>query len=223
MKVVIIGGGQVGTYMADLLERNKCGFTIVEEDRARVRKLREKYGEEHVVLGNGTSPTILESAGVEKADVVTCVTGYDEVNLVASTIAKFEFQAPRVIARVNNPRNSWLFNLGMGVDASVNQADIISHMVVEEMSMKSLMTLMQLSRGGYSIIQLTVQEDSSTVGKPIKDIKLPSSCLMIAIYRGETMLIPHGSTTIFPGDKIMLFSDSKAHEKLNELFGSTNV
>ena len=121
----------------------------------------------------------------------------DEVNLVASTIAKFEFQAPRVIARVNNPINSWLFNLGMGVDASVNQADIISHMVVEEMSMKSLMTLMQLSRGGYSIIQLTVQETSQAIGKAIKDIKLPSSCLMIAIYRGETMLIPHGNTTIF--------------------------
>ena len=223
MKVIIIGGGQVGTYMADLLIKNHCQFVIIEENRERVHKLRERYGEDHVLLGNGTSPTILESAECDMADVVTCVTGADEVNLVASTIAKFEFQAPRVIARVNNPVNAWLFNLGMGVDASVNQADIISHMVVEEMSMKSLMTLMQLSRGGYSIIQLTVQEQSQAVGKAIKDILLPSSCLMIAIYRGETMLIPHGNTSIFPVDKIMLFSDVKAHEKLEELFGHAKV
>ena len=223
MKVIINGGGQVGMYMADLLEKNKCEYVIIEANRERAKKLKEKYGDDHVLLGDGTSPTILESAECDKADVVTCVTGADEVNLVASTIAKFEFQAPRVIARVNNPINSWLFNLGMGVDASVNQADIISHMVVEEMSMKSLMTLMQLSRGGYSIIQLTVQETSQAIGKAIKDIKLPSSCLMIAIYRGETMLIPHGNTTIFPGDKIMLFSDSKAHEKLNDLFGSMRI
>ena len=98
------------------------------------------------------------------------MTGHDETNLVISTIAKFEFQAPRVIARVNSPKNAWLFTIGMGVDAAINQADIIGHMVVEEMSMKSLMTLMKLSRGSYSIIQLTVSDKSSTVGKQVKDL-----------------------------------------------------
>lgn len=220
MKVIIVGGGQVGSYMADLLVKNHVNFLIVEKDRQKVEQLASRYGKNCVLFGSGTSPITLASAEAEKADVVACVTGKDEVNLVASTIAKFEFQVPRVIARVNNPTNSWLYNIGMGVDAAINQADIISHMVVEEMSMKSLMTLMQLSRGGYSIIQVLVSEKSATVGQPIKDIKLPESCIMIAIYRGEDLIIPHGNTIIYPGDRIMLFSASTVHNKLNSLFGA---
>ncbi len=222
MKVIIIGGGQVGSYMADLLVKNNVSFIIIEKDPKKVSALASRYGKNCVLFGSGTSPITLASAEAEKADVVTCVTGHDEVNLVASTIAKFEFQVPRVIARVNNPTNAWLYNIGMGVDASINQADIISHMVVEEMSMKSLMTLMQLSRGGYSIIQVLVSEKSVTVGKTIKEIKLPESCIMIAIYHGEDLIIPHGNTMIYPGDKIMLFSDAKVHNELNDLFGATH-
>lgn len=220
MKVVIIGGGQVGSYMADLLARNKCDFTIIEQNRETAEKLRERFGEEVIISGSGTSPTALESAGIDKADVVACVTGRDETNLVASTISKFEFQAPRVIARVNNPHNAWLFTIGMGVDAAINQADIIGHMVVEEMSMKSLMTLMRLSRGGYSIIQLTVGEKSKAVGLSVQDIRIPNSALMIAIYRGESLIIPHGSTIIFPGDKIMFFASEKIHATLDEIFSA---
>lgn len=223
MKVIIIGGGQVGTYMADLLQKNNVNFIIIEKDAEKVSALSGRYGKNRVLFGSGTSPITLASAEAEKADVVTCVTGRDEVNLVASTIAKFEFQVPRVIARVNNPNNTWLYNIGMGVDAAINQADIISHMVVEEMSMKSLMTLMQLSRGGYSIIQLLVSEKSETVGKEIKDISLPEFCIMIAIYRGEDLIIPHGNTTIFPGDRIMFFSADSGHNELDKLFGNKTL
>jgi len=108
----------------------------------------------------------------------------------------------------------------MGVDACVNQADIIGHMVVEEMSMKSLLTLMHLSRGSYSIIQLTVSENSKAASKQVKELKIPSSAIMIAIYRGDDMVIPHGNTIIFPGDKIMFFSDEKIHSILNTIFSA---
>lgn len=219
MNVLIIGGGQIGTYMADLLVKNKIDITIVEKDRSVAQKLKERFGDDNVILGNGSSPTILESAGIDKANVVAAVTGQDEVNLVVSTIAKFEFQAPRVVAKVNNPRNAWLFTIGMGVDAAVNQADIIGHMVVEEMSMKSLMTLMRLSRGAYSIIQLTVGETAPVIGKAVKEIKIPGDALMIAIYRGDSMIVPHGATILFPGDKILFFSNEKDHLQLNSLFG----
>ncbi len=219
MNVLIIGGGQIGTYMANLLVKNKIDITIVEKDRLTVQRLKERFGEDNVVLGNGSSPTILESAGIDKANVVAAVTGQDEVNLVVSTIAKFEFQAPRVVAKVNNPRNAWLFTIGMGVDAAVNQADIIGHMVVEEMSMKSLLTLMRLSRGAYSIIQLTVGEQAPVIGKAVKEIKIPGDALMIAIYRGDSMIVPHGATILFPGDKILFFSNEKDHLQLNSLFG----
>ncbi len=220
MKVIIIGGGQIGSYMAELLAKNNCDFTIIEQDKKTYLKLVERFSNKKIILGSGTSPTILESSYIDKADVVAAVTGRDETNLVVSTLAKFEFQVPRVLAKVNNPKNAWLFTIGMGVDACVNQADIIGHMVVEEMSMKSLLTLMHLSRGSYSIIQLTVSENSKAASKQVKELKIPSSAIMIAIYRGDDMVIPHGNTIIFPGDKIMFFSDEKIHSILNTIFSA---
>ena len=182
MYVVIIGGGQIGSYMADLLKRNKLDFVVIDSIRSNIEKLLKKFGEEHVCLGDGTDPNVLASVKIETADVVACVTGRDEINLVASTIAKFEFNCSRVVARVNNPNNAWLFNVGMGVDAAINQADIIGHIVVEEMSMKNFMTLMKLSKGDHSIIQLVASENSEAAGKRIKELKLPRSVLLIAIY-----------------------------------------
>lgn len=219
MKAIVIGGGQVGTYVADLIAKNKVEVKVVDSDRDVCAKLSSRYGGENVICGSGTSPVILESAGIETADVVAIVTGSDPVNLVAATIAKFEFQTSRVIARVNSPLNSWLFNVGMGVDAAINQADIIGHMLVEEMSTKSLMTLMRMSRGSYSIVQAVVSSSSEVCGKKVKEIALPGDSLMIAIYRGETTVIPHGDTAIFPGDKIVFFAKEEEHSKLDKIFG----
>ena len=133
-------------------------------------------------------------------------------------IAKFEFQAPRVIARVNNPNNAWLFTFGMGVDASINQADIIGHLVVEEMSMKSFLTLLKLSKGGHSIVQLVANEHSLAVGKRVSELNLPKSALMIAIYHGEDLIVPNGQTMIYPGDRIMFFASDNLFKELEQIF-----
>ncbi len=223
MYVVIIGGGQIGSYMADLLKRNKLDFVVIDSIRSNIEKLLKKFGEEHVCLGDGTDPNVLASVKIETADVVACVTGRDEINLVASTIAKFEFNCSQVVARVNNPNNAWLFNVGMGVDAAINQADIIGHIVVEEMSMKNFMTLMKLSKGDHSIIQLVASENSEAAGKRIKELKLPKSVLLIAIYHGDDFVVPNGETTIFPGDRIMLFSSEGIYHELVKIFsGNAN-
>ena len=109
----------------------------------------------------------------------------------------------------------------MGVDAAINEADIIGHIVVEEMSMKNFMTLMKLSKGDHSIIQLVVNEESEAAGKKIKDLKLPKSVLLIAIYHGEDFVVPNGETTIFPGDRIMLFSSEAIYQELVRIFSGS--
>ena len=218
MYVVIIGGGQIGSYMAELLTKNNCDFRVIDSSHSNVQKLNDKFGEEHVLFGDGTDPNILDSANIEKADVVACVTGRDEVNLVCSTIAKFEFQSPRVVARVNNPKNASLFTIGMGVDAAINQADIIGHIVVEEMSMKNFMTLMKLSKGDHSIIQLQTAENSFASGKKVKDLNIPRDALLIAIYHGDELIVPNGETTIFPGDRITFFTSDKLYHELEKIF-----
>lgn len=220
MKVIIIGGGKVGAYIANLLLNNNCSVKVIENRENVLEKLKREIPEDSIVHGSGTDPEILESAGIAEADVVTAVTGADETNLVASTIAKFEFGVPRVIARVNNPQNVWLFNSGMGVDVGLNQADLMAHIVVEEMDLKNMLTLMKLNRGDYSIVQIKVDNQSETANKALKDLEIPAKAVLIAIFRGQEVIIPRGDTVINAGDNILALADKDAQIKMNALFGS---
>jgi trk system potassium uptake protein len=219
MKVIIIGGGHVGAYIAELLLKNNCSVKVIENREPVFAKLKNEIPADNILFGSGTDPDILESAGVAEADVVASVTGTDEINLVASTIAKFEFAVPRVIARVNNPKNSWMFNSSMGIDAGLNEADFMAHLVVEEMAFKNIMTLLKINKGDYSIVQMTVDVHSEAVNKTIKDLAIPANAVLIAISRGKETIIPRGDTIIYAEDNILALADEKAQMKINELFG----
>ncbi|MFA5283399.1 MAG: NAD-binding protein [Bacilli bacterium] len=220
MKVLIIGGGQVGLYIAKLLLSNNCEVKVIENRDGSVAKLKKALPEGTVVVGSGSDPNILESCGIGDADVVAAVTGADETNLVAATIAKFEFGVPRVIANVNNPSNAWLFNASMGVDVTLNQADLMAHIVIEEMDLKNMMTLMKMNHGNFSIVQVKVSANSRAVNKDIKDLDLPAQAVLFAIYRGENVLIPRGNTTICSGDDVLAFTDDEGKIRINDLFGN---
>jgi len=220
MKVIIIGGGQVGAYIANLLLSNNYSVKVIENRDVVLDKLKKQLPIENIVYGSGTDPNILEACGIADADVVAAVTGADEINLVASTIAKFEFNVPRVIARVNNPHNAWMFNASMGVDVGLNQADLMAHLVVEEMDLKNMLTLMKINHGNCSIVQVKVSNQSKAVNKEVKDLSIPEKAVLIAIYRGKDVIIPRGNTTILSGDDILAFTDADAQIKINELFGS---
>jgi trk system potassium uptake protein TrkA len=221
MKVIIIGGGQVGAYIANLLLKDNCSVKVIENREHVFAKLKNDLPMDNIVYGSGTDPNILESVGIADADVVVAVTGTDETNLVASTIAKFEFAVPRVIARVNNPKNAWMFNSSMGIDAALNQADLMAHLVVEEMALKNLMTLLKINQGDYSIVQVSVDAHSEAVNQVIKDLSIPVSAVLIAISRGKDTIIPRGDTVIYSGDSILALADEKAQVTINELFGSS--
>jgi len=220
MKVIIIGGGQVGAHIASLLLNNNCTVKVIENRENVFTKLKLELPLDNIVFGSGTDPNILEFCGIADADVVVAVTGADETNLVASTIAKFEFGIPRVIARVNNPKNTWLFNSNMGVDVGLNQADLMAHLVIEEMDLKNMLTLMKINRGDYAIVQVKVDDKSESVHKTVKDISIPAKAVLIAIYRGDKVIIPRGNTTIMGGDDILAFADVDAKVVINKIFGS---
>lgn len=220
MKIIIIGGGQVGAYIANILINNNHNVTVIENRENVFVKLKKDLPLECIIFGNGTDPNVLESAGIAEANVVAAVTGADETNLVASTIAKFEFGVPRVIARVNNPKNTWLFDAGMGVDVGLNQADLMAHLVVEEMDLKNMLTLMKINHGNYSIVQVKVDEESDAVNKAVKDLAIPVKAVLIAVYRGQNVIIPRGDTIIYGNDNILAFADTDAKAEINKLFTS---
>lgn len=220
MKAIIIGGGRVGAYLANLLISNNYSVKVIENRENVLNRLKKVLPDESIVFGSGTEPNVLEECGISGADVVAAVTGADETNLVASTIAKFEFGVPRVIARVNNPQNAWLFTPGMGVDVGLNQADLMAHLVLEEIDLKNMLTLLKISHGQYSIVQIKVSEGSGAANRLVRDLDIPGNSVLISIRRGGEVIIPKGDTVINSGDSILAFSDNSSESSLNKLFGS---
>jgi trk system potassium uptake protein TrkA len=153
--VIVVGGGKVGTYLALFLLGQQYRVKVIENRRELIPKLeaRLRPASGEVVLGSGTDPNVLEAAGIRQANVVAAVTGADEANLVVTSLARFEFGVPRTISRVNNPSNAWMFTAEMGVDVALNQADLMAHLIAEEMSLGDMMTLLKLRRGQYSLVE----------------------------------------------------------------------
>ena len=221
MKIIIVGGGQVGAYIASLHIENGNNVTVIENKERAIQSMKKNgLPDDAIMVGDGTDALVLEKAGVMNCSALVCATGLDEVNLTTAMMAKFEYDVPKVVARVNNPRNARLFNAGMGVDVKMNQADIIGHMIADEMNYHSIMTLMKLSKGEYSIVRVYVDYRSPNVDKTIAEINLPAQTVLIAIYEDDTLIIPHGETVIRAGQHILAFADETSMQELNRIFGS---
>ena len=218
MKVIIVGGGQMGTYLAALLLKNKCDVTLIENRDNVFEKLTRELPAGNILQGDGTQPAVLESAGIANADVVAAVSGADETNLVVSTITKYEFGVPRVIARVNNPKNAWLFTPEMGVDVALNQADLLAHLVVEDMDLKNMFTLLKVSHGKYSIAEVKVDARSKGAGKAVRELSIPETSVLVAITRGSDVIIPRGDTVVEGGDTVLVLASSDSKMVINRLF-----
>ncbi len=219
MKGIIVGGGQIGSYLASLLLSRGHDVKVIESREARIPALLRDLPEDAVVLGDGTDPRVLESVGIEQTDVVAAATGADETNLVVSTIARFEYGVKRVVGRVNNPKNAWLFTHLMGVDIAVNQADIIGRLAAEEMSIGDMVTLLKLHRGQYSLVERTVEPSSLVAGKNLRDLRLPLECVLVAVMRDAELLIPRGDTVLLPGDQVLAITHESQLQKLADMLG----
>ncbi len=219
MKVLIVGGGQVGAYLALLLKDRGHEVTVLEERESRVDSLKKILPENTIVFGSGTDPKTLESVGIHHTDVVAAVTGLDETNLVIATLAKLEYGVRRVVGRVNNPKNAWLFTPVMGMDAALNQADVMAHLVAEEMSMGDMMTLLKLHGGKYSLVERMIGPDSPVAGKMLHDIGLPRECGVLVIIRSSDLLIPRGDTIIEANDKLIAITHVDWLQKLDNILG----
>jgi len=203
MKVIIVGGGKVGTHLASLLLAEKHQVKVIESRIGEVAHLHQDLPAGTVVPGSGTDPMTLEAAGIRDADVMAAVTGRDEANLVATSLARFEFGVPRTIARVKDPRNGWMFSRVMGVDVCLSQADLMAHLIAEEMSLGNMMTLLKLSKGEYSLVEEKVHPAATAAGMKLMDLHLPAECILAGVIRKGRLIIPHGDTVLHPGDEVL--------------------
>jgi trk system potassium uptake protein len=219
MYVIIVGGGRTGSQLAEKLLENGHTVRLIDHRQNVLERLKHELPVEVVVAGDGSSPTTLEAAGIAHAQVLAAVTEEDEANIVIATLAKFEFAVNRVIARVNNPKNAWLFNPEMGVDVALNQADILATLIAEEMSLGDMMTLLQLRKGEYSVVEEKVHPEAVVVGKPLKEIKLPPQSRFIAILRKGILIVPDGEAILNPMDEVIALVHSSQVTTLAAMLG----
>ncbi len=218
MFVVIVGGGKTGSHLTRKLLEEGHQVRLIESRPDVLERLQEELPEGVIFIGDGSSPSVMEEAGVPQAQVVAAVTGEDETNLVVTTLARFEFHVPRTIARVNNPKNGWLFNADMGVDVSLDQTDILAKLIAEEMSLGDMFTLLKLRQGEFSVVEEKLPKGSKALGIPLKDLPLPECCVIAAVIRRGKMLIPRGNMIFEAEDEVLAVVDACAMQELKELF-----
>ena len=219
MYVIIIGGGRTGSHLASLLLAQNHEVILVEQRASVLGNLHQELPTEIIFEGDGTDPQTLEAVEIQRANVLAAVTSDDADNLVCASLARHEYKVPRIIGRVNNPRNAWLFSPDFGVDVALNQADVMAKLVEEEMSLGDMMTMLKLRRGKFSLVEEKIYPRAHAVGLAIKDLSLPHNCIISGILRHNEMMLPRGSTVLEEGDEILALVDDAAREELAKLLG----
>jgi trk system potassium uptake protein TrkA len=159
----------------------------------------------------------LREAGLEKADVVVAATGDDEDNLVVSLLAKQEFGVPRVIARVNHPKNEWMFNENWGVDVAVSTPHLITALVEEAVSVGRLVRLLQFEGGLVRLVEVTLASDAPVIDRAIKDLDIPRDATIVAVVRRDHVVMPRGDTEFEAGDEVLAMVTADSEEDVRRI------
>jgi trk system potassium uptake protein len=215
MLAVIVGGGRGGSYLAQDLQGQGYQVKVVDRRPDVVAKLRQEIDGE-VLCGDGCSPQILEQIGTAQAKLVVAMLHADEDNLVVCRLAKHQFHAPRVIARVNNPRNEWLYTKDWGVDVAISQVHLTAKVIEEEIGLGELVTLLKLNRGEAALVEMRLPEGSPALGKTIRDLQLPADTVIVSIIRDGKLVIPRGDTSLQTEDEVLAVSTVKAEPALKD-------
>lgn len=214
MNVLIVGGGKTGSFLAQRLYQEGQAVTVIEKRPEGAAGLKERLPAITVLAGDGDDPANLERAGIRSADVVVATTGEDEDNLVACLLARLEFRVRRTVARVNNPKNEWLFTPTLGVDVAVSQAHVIADLLREELAGLEVSTLMRLAGGQLALVESVVQPTSRRVGRALGELELPANTAVVAIVRGAGVLTPRPDLTLQGGDRVIALTQPSQRQPL---------
>jgi trk system potassium uptake protein TrkA len=217
MFVLIAGGGRTAARLASLLINQNYKVRLVENRRNLLGLLHQELPTEVIYEGNPVDPSILEAAGIREVHAVAAVTSDDSTNLAICFLSKAMFEVPRTIARVNNPNNAWLFNEKFDVDVALNSADVLAHLIEEEMSLGDMMTLFKIRRGRYAVVEEKVPAGAKAIGVPLKDMDLAKHCVIAAIIRDGKMTLPRGDSTLQQDDEIIAVASPEGAQKLADL------
>jgi len=214
MKALVIGGGKVGYFLVKTLMEHKIKVTLIEKDRDRAELLSKELNIE-VLCGDGSDITILQDADIQHSEIVAAVTGSDEENLVICQIVKVSFGKSKTIARINNPKNIKMFKQ-LGVDKTVCSTEVIAAMITNEMTSDTVKLIQSFDNGKMVLAEVLIYVKHPWVNKAIKDIKLPTSLVLISVIRGTEVIFAKGDTLIQKDDIVMTIGNHEAIDHLRE-------
>lgn len=211
MKTIIVGGGKVGYYLSKTLLERDYDISMVEIDRDVCQSFANML-DVSVVCGDGTSRRALEKADAEHCETIVAVTGKDEVNLIVCQIAKQVFNVPKTIAKVNNPKNVEAMK-SMGIDRIISGTESIIKIMEREVDTSRIKELLPLNNGKAAVFEIIIPENYIYDGKMLCDLRIPESCNIISITRGDEFIIPRGKTRLLSNDVLLVVSAfSEANE-----------
>lgn len=215
MKVAIGGAGAVGRSIARELVENGHEITLIERNAEHIDI--DAIPAAHWRLGDACELSLLESVGLEEFDVVIAATGDDKANVVLSLLAKTEFAVPRVVARVNDPRNEWLFDEAWGVDVAVSTPRMLASLVEEAVAVGDLVRLMAFRKGQANLVEITLADDTPWGGKPVRKLELPRDAALVAILRGNRVIVPQDDEPLEGGDELLFVTAPEVEGELRSL------
>jgi trk system potassium uptake protein len=212
MRVAIAGAGAVGRSIAGELIDNGHQVLLIE-------RYASSFDPQSVegadwVHADACELASLEAAGLQTCDVVIAATGDDKVNLVVSLLAKTEFAVRRVVARVNDPRNEWLFTEAWGIDVAVSTPRMLAAMVEEAVSVGDLVRLLTLRQGQANLVEVTLPEGTRLAGKPVGSLHLPHDAALVTILRGGRVIVPQGDDPLEAGDELLFVAAADVEQQI---------
>ncbi|HEX8498200.1 MAG TPA: TrkA family potassium uptake protein [Actinomycetales bacterium] len=215
MRVVITGAGSVGRSIARELIANGHRVLLVDREPRAVQTSRVPEAE--WLLADACEISALHEAGLESCDVVVAATGDDKANLVVSLLAKTEFGVPRTVARVNNPKNEWMFDEGWGVDVAVSTPRLMTALVEEAVSVGDLVRIFQFQQGHATMVEMTLPKDSIYAGSRVGDLVWPSDSILVGIIRGDRPIAPTRDDALEAGDELLFLTVPESESELEQM------
>jgi trk system potassium uptake protein TrkA len=219
MKVTIAGAGNVGRSIAQELVGNGHQVTLIERE-PRAFKTDSVPGAQWL-LADACELSSLEQAQLQDCTVVVAATGDDKVNLVVSLLAKTEYGVPRVVARVNHPKNEWLFNESWGVDVSVSTPRLLSALVEEAVTVGDLVRLLSFRHGEANLVEITLPHDTDRAGERVGSIDWPQDVALVAILRDNRVMVPSQDDPLEAGDELLFVASPDQEDALHDVLATS--
>ncbi|MDX1600128.1 MAG: TrkA family potassium uptake protein [Anaerolineales bacterium] len=212
MKILLFGGGKTVYFLAREFSAKGHHTTVITKDPDEARRFAHQLNSV-VVHGDGSSPMILEDAGVREVDVLLALTTADQDNLIACQVAQRMFGVSRTFALVNDPENEDVFH-ELGVTVAFSATHVVARMIEEQADIDEIINLFPVAGGRVQVTEVSLRSHAPSVGKTLLDLDLPQESLIATIIRGEDVIIPGGRTDLREGDRLLVVTEPQVYDQV---------